>query len=254
MQPPRVTNQKTNRQNPKFGEMDSMKKTARLAGLLYVIMTIQAPIALLYVPSYIIVKGNTAATLNNLLAHEFMFRLSIVSQLASTIIFFLLAFVLYRLFKQVNHFQAKLLLAFVLVQVPITFVFETISFTSLMIAKSEILQSVATDQKQALVTLLLKIHSYGLVTSEIFWGLWLIPFGQLVYKSAFIPRIFGFLLIFGGICWIGDSITFLLFPAWHPLVSDIVAKTGWVGEIPIMLWLLIMGVKERSIVTGRLEP
>ena len=89
----------------------SLKKTARFAGLLYVLMTIQAPIALMYVPSNIIVTGNPAATTNNILAHEFLFRLSIISQFTSTIIYVLLALVLYRLFKQVNQYQAKLLFA-----------------------------------------------------------------------------------------------------------------------------------------------
>ena len=225
----------------------SLKKTARLAGLLYVLMSIQAPIALLYVPSHILVASNPTATINNIIAHEFLFRLSIISQLTSIIIFMFLAFVLYRLFKQVNEFQSKLLVAFVVVQVPMAFIFETLSYASLMIAKGEILQAVQTEQKQALVMLLLKIHSYGIVTAEIFWGLWLLPFGQLVYKSGFIPKVFGFLLFYGGICWIVDSVTSLLFPTYGPLVSEIVTKTGWVGEIPIMLWLLIKGVKNNII-------
>jgi hypothetical protein len=221
----------------------SLKKTARLAGLLYVIMSIQAPIALLYVPSHIMVEGNPAATTNNILAHEFLFRLSIISQFTSIIIFVLLALVLYRLFNQVNQYQAKLLVAFVVVQVPMTFLLETFNFTSLMIAKGEILQAVQTEQKQDLVMMLLNIHSYGLVTSEIFWGLWLVPFGQLVYKSGFIPRIFGLCLFIGGISWVSDSVTFLLFPAYHPFVSQIIMVTGAIGEFPIMLWLLIKGVK-----------
>ena len=103
---------------------NSLKKTARLAGFLYVIMSIQAPIALLYVPSHIVVEDNPAATTNNIIAHEFLFRLSIISQLTSTIIFVLLAFVLYRLLNQVNRIQAKLLVAFVVVQVPIVFLCE----------------------------------------------------------------------------------------------------------------------------------
>jgi Domain of unknown function (DUF4386) len=229
----------------------SLKKTARLAGLLYVLMSIQAPIALLYVPSHIIVSGSSAATVNNLIAHEFLFRLSVVSQLFSIIIFMFLALALYRLFNQVNDFQSKLLVAFVLLQVPMTFIFETLSYTALMIAKGEILQAVQTEQRQALVMMLLKIHGYGLVAAEIFWGLWLLPFGQLVYKSGFIPKIFGFLLCYGGVCWIADSITSLLFPSYSPLVSEIVLKTGWIGEIPIMLWLLIKGVKTNIVAINK---
>jgi len=223
--------------------MASRKNTAKLAGLLYFLLSVQAPISLLYVPSHILVKNNAAATTNNILSHEFLFRLSIMSQLASAIIFLYLAFVLYRLFKQVNHHQAGLLVAFVLAQVIITFVFETFNFTSLMIAKGEVLQSLPAEQKQAWVMLLLKMHSYGLAVQEIFWGFWLLPFGLLVYKSGFIPKIFGFFLIFGSVCWVVDSVSFLLFPAYHTVISPRIMNVIWIGEIPILLWLLIMGAK-----------
>jgi hypothetical protein len=221
----------------------SLKKTARIAGLLYVIMCIPTPYALIYVPSHIMVDGNAAATINNILAHEFLFRLSIVSQFFSMIVFVLLAFSLYRLFKQVNGHNAKLLVTFVVVQVPMAFLFELFNFTSLMIAKGEILHAVQTEQKEDLVMLLLNMHSYGIMTLEIFWGLWLIPFAQLVYKSGFIPRIFGLCLFIGGIGWISDSVTFLLFPAYHSFVSQYIMVIGAIGEFPIILWLLIKGVK-----------
>jgi len=219
------------------------KNTARLAGLLYLLLTIQAPIALLYEPSHILVNGNPAATTANIVSHEFMFRMSVVSQLASAVIFLYLAFVLYRLFKNVNQFQAGLLVTFVLAQVITTFVFETFNFTSIMVATGQILQSLPGDQKQNLVMLLIKIHNYGLMIQEIFWGFWLLPFGILVYKSRFIPKIFSYCLVFGFVCWITDSISFILFPAYHPMVSDWIMKVAWIGEMPILLWLLIMGAK-----------
>jgi len=223
------------------------KDTARLAGLLYFLLTIQAPIALLYVPSHILVNGNPAATNTNILTHEFMFRLSIVSQLASAVIFLYLAFVLYRLFKNVNQFQAGLLVAFVLAQVITTFVFETFNFTALMIAKDQILVTLQPDIKQNLVMLLLKMHGYGITIQEIFWGFWLLPFGLLVYKSGFIPKIFSYCLVFGFVCWVADSVTFILFPAYHSIVADIVMKAGWIGEMPILFWLLIKGVRNDNL-------
>jgi len=227
-------------------KMNSLKKTARIAGLLYVLMSIQAPIALIYVPSHIMIEGNAAATTNNIHVHEFLFRLSIISQFISTIMFVLLAFVLCRLLRQVNQYQAKLLVVFVVVQVPIVFLLETFKFTSLMIANGEILQTAQTEQKQDLTILLLNMHSYGIMTLEIFWGLWLIPFGQLVYNSGFIPRILGLCLFLGGIGWITSSVMFLLFPAYHPFVSQYIKVTGAIGEFPIMLWLLIKGVRVRK--------
>ena len=226
--------------------INSLKKTARLAGLLYVIMCIPTPYALMYVPSHILVDGDATATTRNMLVHEFLFRLSIVSQFFSMIVFVLLAFVLYRLFKALNGQYAKLVVAFVVVQVPMVFLFETFNFTSLKIAKGEILQTVQTEQKHNLVMLLLSMHDYGMMILEIFWGLWLLPFGILVYKSQFIPRIFGLCLLIGGIGWVSNSITFLLFPAYHPFISKFIMVIGAVGEFPIILWLLIVGVKVRK--------
>jgi hypothetical protein len=221
-------------------------RTARFAGFLYLMMVIQAPIALLYLPSQIFVEGDPAATTNNILAHEFNYRLSIFSQLTSTVIFLLLALVLRRLLEVVNQSQAQLMLILVLVQVPVVFVLETLTLTSLFIVKNEILQTLSTDQKQRLVLLLLEMHSYGLMILEVFWGLWLIPFGLLVYHSQFSPRILGICLFIGAAGWIIDIVTFLLFPAYLPLFSKFIMAAGAIGEFPIMFWLLIRGVKRNT--------
>ena len=221
--------------------MASRKNTARLAGLLYFLLSVQAPISLLYVPSHILVKNDAATTTGNILSHEFLFRLSIVSQLASAIIFLYLAFVLYHLFRTLNRNQAGLLVAFVIAQVITTFIFETFNFTSLMVAKGDILQSMPSDQKQILVILFLNIHRYGLAIQEIFWGLWLLPFGLLVYRSGFIPKILSFCLLFGCICWLTDSISFLLSPTVNALLTRVIMKVSWIGEMPILFWLLIKG-------------
>ena len=225
------------------GKVYSLKNTARLAGLLYLILAITGAYGIMFVPSQIIVRGNAAATTNNIIANEFLFRTGIVSQLISSIIFVFLVLVLYRLLRQVNGYQAKLMVALVLVQVPIGFLIETFNITCLMILKGEIMKALEPGQKQDLAMLFLNIHKYGMITLEVFWGLWLIPFGQLVYKSGFIPLIFGLLLIIGGIGYIIESFTFLLFPSYHSFVSQYVIVTYSIGEISIMLWLLIKGVK-----------
>jgi hypothetical protein len=91
--------------------------------------------------------------------------------------------------------------------------------------------------------LFLKTYDYGIIILEIFWGLWLIPFGQLVYKSTFIPSILGIMLIFGGVAYIVESLTFLLFPNYKTFVSQFTLIFYSVAEISTMLWLLIKGVK-----------
>ncbi|MFC2151823.1 DUF4386 domain-containing protein [Bacteroidota bacterium] len=221
----------------------TLKKNARLAGLLYLLVIITGVYSVIFVSSRIFVQGDVITTCKNILANEFLFRTSIINDFISNTIFLLLVLVLYRLFKQVNEHQAKLMVAFVIVQIPFVFFIEALNITSLMIVKAEILKTLEPGQRQDLLMLLFKINEYGALTLEIFWGLWLIPLGQLVYKSMFIPRIFGILLIVAGIAYINDSFVAILFPSYNPIFSKPTLLLVAIGEISIMLWLLIKGAK-----------
>jgi len=221
----------------------SLKNTARLAGLWYLLLAITGVYSIIYVPSKIMVRGDAVATANNILANEFIFRTGIISDIISNTIFVFLVLVLYRLFKQVNEHRAKLMVALVIVQIPAVFIMEAINITSLMILKGEILKTFELSQRQDLAMLFLKINDYGMLTLEIFWGLWLIPFGQLVYKSEFIPRMFGVLLIIGGMAYIIESLTRLLLPNYGAFVSQYTFVCYAIAEISMILWLLIKGVK-----------
>lgn len=219
-----------------------LKKTARLAGLLYLIWIITGLYTIFYVPSQTIVQGNAVATANKILANEFVFRTGIINDIISATLWVLMALVFYRLFKQVNERQAKLLVTLVIVQIPVFFLMEAFNITSLMLFKGEILKTFELSQRQDLAMLFFKINSYGSIILESFWGLWLLPFGHLVYKSGFIPRIFGIFLILNGIALIIHCFTHLLFPEYEALVYRF-ATPFFLGEIAIMLWLLIKGVK-----------
>lgn len=221
----------------------SLKKTARLAGLLYLFWVITAIYGLMYVQPKTIVQGDAGATANKILANEFLFRTGIVNGLLSSIIWILIGLTLYQLFKQVNQSQAKLLLTLVIVQIPVVFVMEALNITTLMIFKGEILKTFELNQRQDLAMLFLKINDYLTITVEMFWGLWLFPFGVLVYRSRFIPRILGVFLILNGIAYVIHCLTHLLLPNYQAIVFQIATPIWTVGEISIMLWLLIKGVK-----------
>lgn len=224
----------------------SLKKTARIAGLLYLFLIITGVYCIIYVPSQIGGGGDTFATAKNILAHEFLFRTSIISDLISNTIFVLLVLVLYRLFKQVNENQAKLMFALVIVQIPFVLLMEAFNITSLMILKGEILKTFELSQRQDLAILFLKINEYGTLPLEMFWGLWLLPFGLLVYKSVFIPRVFGILLIIAGFAYMLDSFISLLFPSYSAFVNRPTLLFVAIGEISITLWLLIKGVRKQE--------
>ena len=224
---------------------NSLKKTARLAGLLYLILILTGAYSIIYVSSQIIVQGDAVTTSKNILTNEFLFRTSIISDIISNTIWVFLALALYRLFKQINERQAKLLVALVIVQIPAVFIMEAFNISSLMIFKGEILKTFPLSQRQDLGMLFLKINDNGALTLEMFWGLWLIPFGQLVYKSGFIPRIFGILLIIAGIAYMHASFASILFPGYSAFVNQPTLLLVAIGEFSITLWLIIKGVKNR---------
>jgi Domain of unknown function (DUF4386) len=226
----------------------SLKKTARYAGLLYLLLAVIAPYGLMYVPLQIVVRGDAAATANNILANEFLFRSGIVGNIIGEVIFVLVVLTLYRLLKHVNEHQAKIMSALVIVAVPIAFLGNIFKMTALMILKGGILESFDHQQTYDLAAMLLRVSSYSTQMVQVYWGLWLIPFGWLIYKSGFIPRIFGVLLILNGIAYIILSLSFLLFPDYQDLVYNIAMPFLFAGELPIILWLLIKGVKSKPII------
>ncbi len=220
----------------------SFKKTARIAGLLYLIWIITGLYSIFYVPSHTIVQGDAVATANKILANEFIFRTGIINDLISITIGIFLLMVLYRLFKQVNERQAKLLVALVIVQIPVVFIMDAFNITSLMIFKGEILKTFELSQRQDLAMLFLKINDYGTLTLAMFWGLWVFPLAILVYKSRFLPRFLGVWLFIDGFALLVLSFTGLLLPQYKDIVSKI-AFPAMLGEVAFMLWLLIMGAK-----------
>ncbi|MFY9825612.1 MAG: DUF4386 domain-containing protein [Thermoanaerobaculia bacterium] len=227
--------------------MGSTKKDARVAGLLYLLL-MTAPLRLIYIPSVLFVHGDAAATARNIAAHETLFRLGIVSDLftGTASIFLLLA--LYRLFKGVDRNQAALMVILgTLMVTPIYFLNVLNDVAALLLVRgSDFLSAIARPQREALAMLFLQLHGHGVLANEIFWGLWLFPFGLLVIRSGFLPRFLGVWLIVGGVGYVAISFTGFLVPQYEDLVSKI-AFPGMLGELAIMLWLLIKGAQEQPV-------
>src|SRR5712691_10480829 len=157
-------------------------KAARIAGAIYLTMVFTAPFSLIYVPSKLIVRGNAAATADNILAHETMFRLSIFGDLIGQVIFICLAIALYRLLSKVNKTWATLMVAFVLVSAAVGFLATLNNIAALILFRGgEFLTLFDNPQRHPLAMFFLRLHSPGLSIDEIFWGLWLFPFAPLVF-------------------------------------------------------------------------
>lgn len=212
---------------------------ARVAGFLYLIQAILGIFSLLYVSSHLIVSGDVAATTHNIMASESLFRLGIVSNLLVPTVGILYVLVLYKLLRPVNKDIAVLMVVLALLGVPIGIFNE---FTQLgvlqLLSGADYLTAFTTAQLQALAYLFVRLHSYGTSLAFIFSGLWLFPLGYLVFKSGFLPKILGVLLIIGGFGYLIDVFAGFLFSGSNLSIGMV---TG-LSEIFFLLWLLIKGV------------
>ena len=95
----------------------------------------------------------------------------------------------------------------------------------------------------------MRLHSRGYTINELLWGLWLFPFGLLVIKSRFIPWILGALLIVNCFGWVAQSLAGLLYPTYAGVVESWAFPASF-GEVFIMLWLVIKGVKTQTVATA----
>lgn len=230
-------------------EVQNNKKIARLAGLFYLIVVITGIFSLAYVPSKLIIWDNAALTFANIKHNEMLFRLGIMGGVLCYLAFLALPLALYRLLKQVDILYAKLMVVLVLVSIPISFVnlFNKLTVLSLLSGANYL--TVFTDiELQAQVMLALKQYDNGILILQVFWGLWLFPFGYLVYKSGLLPKALGILLMIGCFSYLINFTGFLLFPNYADLgVSTYVRLPASIGEIGTCLWLLIMGAKTRFL-------
>ena len=220
----------------------SQRKTAKLAGLLYLIMVITGIFGQ-YVRSTLIIYGDAAATASNIMAFESLFRIGFMSDLTMITCYFLVACVLYMLLKPVNKDIALLFVLFTLGSVSVLFINALNQFAALiLLSGADYLIVFGANQLNALVMLFLNLHKYGYFIAQIFFGLWLLPLGYLIFKSGYFPKILGILVMIACFGHLLEFFQVFLFPGY-----EVIAYPGLVvamiGEFSLMFWLLIKGVK-----------
>jgi len=228
------------------------KNTARMAGLLYLVAVLTGMFSLLYVPSHITVAGNAPATVDNIVAHNSLFRLGIAMELIGHVVFLLLPFVLYKLLSPVNREAAALMVAFAAMSVPLSFVNNVNKLDILsLLSGADYLRAFTVEQLHARVMLSLDAYNNGILVSSIFWGLWLLPFGYLVFKSGFLPKVLGILLMIGCFGYLINFLGVELLPGYEgTAIARVVRMPAALGELGTCLWLLIIGAREPASSVG----
>lgn len=222
--------------------MDSIKATAHRVGALYFLFLIVGLVDM-FGFSHFIVPGDATATARNIIAAEATYRIGILTDFVTLLIFIFLVVSLYKLLKGVDQWHAMLMVVLVSVGVTIGLANLLNKLTPLILLSGANYLSVFTKpQLDALALSFLNSNNNGNNIAGAFWGLWLFPFGILVIKSGFFPRILGILLMVGGFAYLTTSVTSIVFPAYEHLVSQ-VAMPFNLGEFAMIFWLLIKGAK-----------
>lgn len=208
----------------------SQQSAVTVLRFLYPIWTIVGLFSIVYVPSTLIVSGNAIATAKNILANEFLFRLGIAGSLTTQLIHIIAVVVLYKLFEKVSKSQSAMVVILGLVGVPIAMLNTVNQLVALSFLKSP-------NQ----MMFFLNMNEQGILIAEIFWGLWLIPLGYLIYKSGYFPKIIGILVMLSGIGgYTLHAFTSILFPQGSEIYLQLF-EVFTTGELIFMLWVMFMG-------------
>ncbi len=225
------------------------KKTARLAGLLWLLMFVFGPIAQI-IRDKLFVTGDMVATANNIIGNVFLLRIGFVSDLVMMIIYMFLPLVLYKLLCKVNQSLSILMIIFVMLGTSINMINLLNEFAPLQLLSGAEYLSVFSDaQLQAKTLLSYDLYLHGYEIANIFFALWLVPLGLLVYKSNFLPKVLGILLIVGGSGLLINVFVHFLFPD-YPIVNTILLIPQILAEALFTLWILIRGINESKVKVG----
>lgn len=224
--------------------MNTLKTTARIAGLLMLVLVALAPFSMLYVPSTLIVPGDAVTTANNIVSSAPMFRLAMASDAVIFLVEIALCALVYTLVRPVNKTLA-LIAVFARLAMTIIQGLNLLNHFVVMslLSGSGSVAALAPPQLHALVSLFLGAHEAGVLIWGMFFGLHLLVLGYLVYRSGYLPKVIGGLLVFVGLVYLAQSFGNILLPDAKALF----AAMGSLGflEIAFPVWLLIKGVKDQ---------
>jgi len=230
-----------------MGEINSLKKTAKLAGLFWVLSSLAIFFSLQIVHSKLFFPNDATSIAAKIIANESLYRAGIAGYLFAQLFLLCFGLTIFRLFKEVNKTWSTLFLSSILLTAALAFVNAVLKIGALLLLKKPgYLDVFQAEQINGMMMFLLRLTDSGQLFLEIFWGLYLFSLGLLFVRSGFVPKIFGGLLIIQSIIYPFNTFTKLVIPQFYPaIISQLTLIFGIIGA-PSMFWLLIKGAKEKS--------
>src|SRR2546421_3744471 len=227
--------------------MNSPKRLARIAGVLYLAVGIFGGFAEDFVGLKMYAAGNAAATAGNVVANAGLVRMGVVAHLLDGTCLIFLALTLYILLQHVHKSVARAMVVLVAIATGILCLNAVFEFEGLRVATdSSYAAAFGTAGSNALVLLLLDTQHYGTLIAQVFFGLWLVPLGYLAYRSGWFPKWLGVVLIVGGVCYLVDLLAAFLVPDFGQNIHTFVVIPSAIAEISMVLYLRVIGVRTQK--------
>lgn len=224
--------------------MRSEKTLARVAGSLYLVVAVLGAFAELVVREGIVEPGNPAATAENIRGSATLFRLGYAADLVQATVFLFTAMALYLLMRHVHELVARAMVVIVAISVAIICLNLLNQYTALSLATAESYASAfGAAGSGALAGLFADMHANGYLIAQMFFGLWLLPLGYLVYRSGYFPKALGVLVAIGAVAYLVDLFVHFLAPGVAESIELVVVAPAAIGEVGLVAWLLVKGVR-----------
>ena len=222
---------------------NSIKTTARIGGVLYLIIIVAGIFTEMFVRNKLIVSGDAAATANNITTSQLLWRFGIAGDLIMHVCDVPLVLILYILLKPVNKNLALLAMLFTLIQTAVLVAFKIKLFEALsLLGNADYLKAFGPHQLYTLAYLAIKCDGFGFGIGLIFFGFACLIIGYLIFKSGYLPQAIGVLMQIAGWCYLINSFALLLAPAFADRISPAILVPSFIAELSFCFWLSTKGI------------
>lgn len=229
--------------------MISDKNLARIAGFCYLIVIVTGLFSEVFVRQTLRVSNDALATAHNIQTNEMLFRWGFVADLINFVVGLPTILIIYYLFKRTNKLLLQLAVTFVVIQTAIIAVNLLNQISPLLILSNDTyLKTFEPNQLATLSLLSLNIQTQGYAIGLVFFGFYCLIVGYVIYQSKFLPKIFGILYAFSGLCYLVNSFTMFLSKGFENPLFLYLAIPIFIGELSVCLWLLIKGIDTSKMI------
>ena len=222
----------------------SINKLARIGGIFYLIIITAGIYGEMFVRPKLVISGDAAATANNIIASQLLWRTGIAADLLMHICDIPLMLIFYLLLQPVNKNLALLAMLFNLIQTAVLVANKLNLIVALFpLSETGYLKAFDAQQLYTLTYLSIKSHGYGFGIGLIFFGFTCLISGYLIFKSGYLPKAVGILMQVAGACYLVNSFALILSPSFADRLFPVILIPPFIAELSFCLWLLFKGVK-----------